>query len=289
MTETLSQSLKSPIFIVGCPRSGTTLLQSLLLAHPEIASFPESHFFVRLIKNRNIFRYALGIAAPAARPRFQQFLQEIEREEMQKYLPKSALFLPQYSSAFIQVLNRLTQEQGCSFWVEKTPDHLLYIKYIEKLVTNAKFIHLIRNGEDVIASLYEVTHKYPRDWLAPWSIEKCINKWNDAVRASYGYLNKANHCFIRYENLIVNPDLTLDKISKFLEISFDSLVLQRRSQEVSQIILKNEPWKNSVAQEIIQKKDKKFNEIFDEEQKQYILKKIATTNSQQLTKIFPEP
>ncbi|MGL4503377.1 MAG: sulfotransferase family protein, partial [Planktothrix sp.] len=44
----MDQIIKNRIFLVGCPRSGTTLLQSLLAAHPQIASFPESHFFQSL-------------------------------------------------------------------------------------------------------------------------------------------------------------------------------------------------------------------------------------------------
>ena len=42
--------IKDRIFIVGCPRSGTTLLQSLLAAHPQIHSFPETHFFPNTIE-----------------------------------------------------------------------------------------------------------------------------------------------------------------------------------------------------------------------------------------------
>jgi hypothetical protein len=278
--------IKFPTFIVGCPRSGTTLLQSLLIAHPEIASFPESHFFVRLIKNRSVLRRTLGIAAPEARPRFEQFLQEIEFAEMQKYLPKYALFLPQYTSAFIKVLDRLTQKQGRSLWVEKTPDHLFFIDEIEKLVTNARFIHLIRDGVDVVASLYEVTHKYPQDWLAPWSIDKCINKWIDSVRASYAYIGRANHLFISYEKLTSNPNLNLEKIGKFLEINFDTNILQQRSQKTSQIILKNEVWKESVNQAIVVTKHKKFDEIFNDIQKEYILNKIKVIDSVTLESIF---
>ena len=60
---------KQRIFLVGCPRSGTTLLQSLLAAHPDITSFPESHFFRHLIDNRRWLHRTFGIASKRARTR----------------------------------------------------------------------------------------------------------------------------------------------------------------------------------------------------------------------------
>jgi hypothetical protein len=274
----MSLETKSPIFIVGCPRSGTTLLQSLLASHPQIASFPESHFFVRLIKDRDFLRRALGIAAKPARIRFEQFLHEIAHEEMQIYLPKQALFMHQYTQAFLKVLDRLTEEQGKSLWIEKTPDHLFYIDNIEKLVSRAKFIHIIRNGADVVASLYEVTQKYSEIWHEPWDIDRCINKWIDAVKTSYDHIHKPNHILVSYEQLIDSPEVILEKICNFLGILFEDKMLQQRTKVISQIVLKNEQWKTSVSQTIKKNKHKKFYELFDEEQRSYIVENIAKVN-----------
>ncbi|MGL6135938.1 MAG: sulfotransferase, partial [Planktothrix sp.] len=59
------------LFLVGCPRSGTTLLQSLLAAHSQIASFPESQFFRCLLENRPPWRVKLRIPGRFARQRFE--------------------------------------------------------------------------------------------------------------------------------------------------------------------------------------------------------------------------
>jgi hypothetical protein len=146
-------SPKKRFFLVGCPRSGTTLLQSLLTAHPQITSFPESHFFRHLIPDLNSKRYWLGIASRKAKPRFEAFLKEINREDMSSHLSQLAIFQYQYIQAFFHVLDTITQQQGKTIWIEKTPGHVHCIDYIQKRVKKAKFIHLIRNGSDVVASL----------------------------------------------------------------------------------------------------------------------------------------
>ena len=59
-SKTMDNYMVSRAFIVSCPRSGTTLLQSLLAAHSDIHSFPESNFFA-LATPRNLWRRFLGL------------------------------------------------------------------------------------------------------------------------------------------------------------------------------------------------------------------------------------
>ena len=173
----MKDRIKERIFLVGCPRSGTTLLQSLLAANSKVLSFPETHFFGHLFYSRKLLSI-LGIANWRARLRWVQFLKEIGHQEMQSKLPKYAVFVRQFSKAYIDVLDTLTLNQGKEIWVEKTPGNLHYIEKIEKLVSSAKFVHIIRNGTDVVASLYEVTNEYPEVWGENgWSVEQCISRW----------------------------------------------------------------------------------------------------------------
>ena len=65
------------LFVVGCPRSGTTLLQCLLGAHSQIISLPETAYFADLISGQRS-RRLLGIASPAQKDRYKKFLSIIE-------------------------------------------------------------------------------------------------------------------------------------------------------------------------------------------------------------------
>ena len=117
------------LFLVGCPRSGTTLLQSMLAAHPRIASFPETHFFERVSP-----RFAsVGMASPKRRDRRRllQFLSEVGHPEMECLIPRYAVTLRRSVGAFVEVLDALTLAQGGTVWVEKTPGHLHCIHLVE--------------------------------------------------------------------------------------------------------------------------------------------------------------
>ena len=277
---TIFDSPKKRIFLVGCPRSGTTLLQSLLTAHSQINSFPESHFFRNLIPEHNSKRYWLGVASRKAQPRFEAFLKEIEREDLSSYLSQFALFQYQYIQTFLRVLDTITQQQEKTIWIEKTPDHIHYIKYIEKQITGAKFIHIIRNGADVVASLYEVTHKYSKIWGGKWNIDKCIKQWKKDVEISLEHQNRNNHLIVQYEQLIENSSLALEQICDFIDIEFEEIMLENYGEMTKAIVLKNEPWKTSVGEAISNKNGQKFYNLFTSEEQSYILKNLSEVMSQ---------
>jgi len=276
------------LFLVGCPRSGTTLLQSLLAAHSQIASFPESHFFRYLLGNRSTWRRKLRIPSPLARQRFDQFLVETGHPELERYLPKTAVFTIQYIKGFIRVLDELTQQQEKSLWLEKTPGNLYYISYIEKRVEGAKFIHLVRNGADVVTSLYDVTHQYPEDWRGAWDLDRCIRQWINDVRLSLNHLHKPNHILVQYEQLIDNQLLVLSELCDFIGVKYEPTMLENYQKVAENVILPFEYWKVSVQQGIYNTSGQKFNQLFNEEQKQYILQQLSTANlefSEKLAKL----
>jgi hypothetical protein len=275
--------IRNRIFVVGCPRSGTTLLQSLIAAHPEIASFPESKFFNALISPGSR-RSRLGIPAIRAREKFNDFLNEMNRAEMQNLLPKTALFVPQYAQAFIKALDFLAQEQKKTGWIEKTPSHIQRINCIEKLVAAAKFIHIIRNGEDVIASLYEVTHKYPDIWNGARSIDQCLQRWNNDVQISLCHQNRSNHFVVRYEELTEDPKSVLLEVCKFCNVQFHESMLVTYADSAKQVIRKREQWKSSVSQNIQNTKREKFLKVFNEEEQQYILDQLEKVSLSRLDK-----
>jgi hypothetical protein len=93
----------------------------------------------------------------------------------------------------VKLLDKLTLAQGKSVWLEKTPGHLYYIDDLERYIPEVKFIHLVRNGADVVASLYEVTNQYPQEWGGAYHIEQCIRTWNQAVKLTEEHLGKENH------------------------------------------------------------------------------------------------
>ncbi len=273
----MDREIKGRFFLVGCPRSGTTLLQSLIVAHSQITSFPESKFFQKIVVSQSIYE-KLNLAPFTARRVFNSFLEDIDSPELKSLLPLNALFIPQYVNSFIKVLDTVTRQRQKSYWLEKTPEHLRRINAIEKLVDGAKFIHIVRNGVDVVASLYEMTQKYPQIWGQPRKLEQYVSRWsNDVLITSY-HLYKPNHILVRYENLVANPLTALAEICEFMEVPLDASMLQNRANVTSSLIRQREHWKQLVNENLQQPKFDKFYRIFDDSQREYILTLIQQTN-----------
>lgn len=267
-----------PVFLVGCPRSGTTFLQSLLSTHPQIASFRESKFFQYLhpsVYERK--RYFFKLVSKQLSPRLEiYFRDELQRPDLLNRLPKVAT-MKHYTQKFIRILQDLAAEQEKSILLEKTPQHLHAIDDIERFIPQVKIIHLIRNGSDVVASLYEVTHKHPKPWGGkPWDLDFCLERWKNDLAISLSHSNDPNHLLVRYETLVENPQLTLTRICSFIGVQFDEIMLNKFQISAQEMSLPHEG--RSVSFKVENANSKKFYEIFNPEQQQYILEQLSEIN-----------
>jgi len=76
---------------------------------------------------------------------------------------------------FVQIVDAASLKAGRPIWVEKTPDHLFYVKRIQQYIPDAAFIHIIRNGRDTVASLVDAARKFPDVWEGPTPSGKVFN------------------------------------------------------------------------------------------------------------------
>lgn len=269
------------IFLLGCPRSGTTLLQSMLAAHPQIASFRETKFFEYLVPLYEPKRHALGIASRQLNTRLETYFKdEINHPELIQCLPKVA-FMGHYTHRFFKILRILAKKQGKSILLEKTPHHIYHIDQIERNMPNALFIHLLRNGADVVASLYEVTHKYPKFWGGfSWDIDFCLNQWIEAVNISLSRANKSNHILVNYEKMLEFPQGVLMEICDFIGVDFRENMLVEFAEVAKDLVLDQEG--RSIKNELKTNNPSKFYTIFEERQRMYILDQISAAGLDQL-------
>ena len=268
-------TIQGRVFLVGCPRSGTTLLQCLLGANSRIASFPESQFYVSLFSDRP-WAARLGIASRRARLSWQRFVEAIQRPELLGRLPRHALSVRQSSAAFVGVLDQLTLEQGKSVWLDKSPGHLLFAEQIESLVPGTKFIHLVRHGPDVVASLHDISLRYPAaEWGSKYrSLEVCIQRWVRDTRLSWAYAARPNHCLVRYEDLLADPTATLTRLCRFVGVAFEDAMLSDYRQVAGQVIQGNEAWSASTFEPLRFESGAKFHTVLDASQQRYVLEHI---------------
>lgn len=258
------------IFLVGAPRSGTTILQSLLAAHPEIISFPESKFFHYLLEKKLTANLSTRLES--------FFRDEISRPELLNDFDDNQT-VANKASWFVRILDGLAVEENKSIWLEKTPEHIYFIEDIQRLVPDAKFIHILRNGMDTIASMYEATRTFSNLWGGIWDLEHCIERWKDAVLTSHKYVNKSRHMFVKYEELIDNKNLVLGGICDFIGIEYDTAMLINYKAKAANLSL-NLPWHQGITRDVQSTKIHKYHQIFNRNQIQYILTQIQWINSQ---------
>ena len=253
------------VFLVGCPRSGTTLLQALLGAHKDVASFPESQVFIR--GHRLRARLAPGLVA---RRNLRRFAREVQAGDLYK---RRRLSLRQqtYHLDLIQLLDDLTRERHKCLWIEKTPNHVLFIPEIRRLVPSSRFIHLIRDGRAVVASLYEVTRTHPHLWGESYALDRCVSEWNRAIAASSAAMETGEDgIVINYEALTAQPAIEVRRLCKFLEMSYEPQILSTYSGVSSSIIKSEEDWKSRLSDPIHDLGLQKYHELFSAKQQALI-------------------
>ena len=284
--------IDSRIFVVGCVRSGTTLLQSMLHAHPQIYSLPETKFFDCLIgiDSRAFLRLQPRALKSRIRALARDWLvragvvdsrrQYHAWRRMRQFVTNSGIAIPAESTSylisrqaqgFVTLMDRLTLAAHKSMWLEKTPDHLFYIKHIARYVPRARFIHIVRNGKDNVASLYDNARKYPGpSWGHYDTVEMAVRRWRVALEETLKYQNDEAHYIVRYEELALNPTKTLEDICAFLGCRFDQKMISEQEEAASSLIEPQETWKSGSRKRLAGVSPSKFYELFDAEQRAYI-------------------
>ncbi|MEL7354083.1 MAG: sulfotransferase [Cyanobacteria bacterium J06560_5] len=241
--QTLSQQTLFPIFLVGCPRSGTTLLQQILDAHPDIAVAPETHFVRRfwleqaqygdLLKDEN---YRAVIRAIAQTAEFSEMGLSAEHYELEAWRkPRN------YATLLTLLLEQFRQKHGVCIVGEKTPNHLLYMQILQTLFPQAKFIHIIRDARAVVNSWRTV----------PWSTgnvtgdAKVWQRYMDTARRLPPA--EGSMMTLHYENLVMTPKDCAQKICNFLSIEFDASMLNYHTKKSDRVNLEREPWKRNAT------------------------------------------
>src|SRR5579863_880327 len=143
----------APVFVLGSPRSGTTLLYDMLLSAGGFAVY---------LAESNVFNLLM--------PRFGDLRVRPNREKLVEAWLGSKLFRASGLAAddirshllaqcenggdFLRiVMSEICAAQGVRRWAENSPEGMLYLRLIKQLIPNALFLHILRDGRDVAASL----------------------------------------------------------------------------------------------------------------------------------------
>lgn len=230
------------IFVVGCPRSGTTLVQSLLAAHPEVISFTESHFFDRGFRpwGRSAFLRVRRLRDVTAK--FVNENQHIPEPARRSLLAcHTAPSAREAARSFIAALDETARAQNATCWVEKTPDHVFRISLIRSAAPTARFIHVVRRAEAVMPSLYRASRQWGRgkSWLN-CGLHWTIALWISALRA-----RGPRHLIVPYEALLREQRGVTQGMFRWLGLEWDDRVLTDYPEAAVRCLASSEVWKSA--------------------------------------------
>ena len=262
--------------IVGCPRSGTTLLQQLLAGHPDVYTTQETHYFGYLLNGGKKAFWDLFYLSPDRFIKWKEYIDKssIMRIEESFKRPKNRKEAVLF---FIKILDFNAQKNNKKIWIEKTPTHLLKIKYIQNYFSDIYYLHIIRDPKDVVASLVDVGRKFPQSsWKGYSSIDRSIKTIKVYLNESYKYVNNPRHYFVQYNNLINFSEKEIKKIFNFLGVNFNDKVIQSliKNFGATSVYKSSEKWKMGYGNKICKNRNNKFNKIFTLKERDYIRKKL---------------
>jgi hypothetical protein len=276
------------VFVVGCARSGTTLVQSFLAAHPWVLSFPETAVFGRLFHDEppQPVRDESGrVIAPGDPGRTQtmhrrtqlayrmasELLRLVGRRDLERLLPMRSRSLEEFARGFVAVLDRLSLDAARCFWVEKTPENIRYVPQILGAVAGAKVVNILRDGRENVAAMYDMSRKYPdRWWIRYRDLDASIEHWNQCARATRLLLGHPDVLVIRHEALRANPEAVMREVCRFAGLPFTREMIRRRAENARSIVTAREPWKADVLADVRSAVEDRFERVLDPEQRAYV-------------------
>lgn len=214
-----------PIFVVGCPRSGTTLLQLMLHAHPRLAVPPENRYVLPAYYRRADWgdlgeaenRRALAKVITGRGTGFRDF--GLDRKAVQERIVAAP---PTLGSVLETVMVCFAEAHGATRWCDKRPMYVRHVQILRRLFPDAQFVHLVRDGRSAAASLARMT------WFSG-DLAQAIGTWRLAMehaRAARDALPADTWFDLSYEQLITEPEAQLRRLCSFLAEDFDPVMLE---------------------------------------------------------------
>lgn len=226
------------IFIVGCPRSGTTLLLRMLNLHSRIQLAGESNFLMSIWGNRRLINAYQHLDSNLLPLRLQDFfdsniqsfadevhgfdyspwINELEfRDWMNEFEHNNT---KNYSNLYLSFMKVIARKRDKPIFGDKVTWYFRYVPSLLLLYPEAKIINVIRDGRAVVSSML---HRTISSAIPNNLVDMCL-LWKRSTLLAKTYrksISKRSYYEIMYENLIMYPEKEMRKLCDFLGIDFE--------------------------------------------------------------------
>lgn len=229
-----------PIFIVGTPRSGTTLTSRIVGRHQEIFSVRETYFFEDVWTRRQTLG-ALDTPESLKKgiDRFLSLYGRLGLHEMQALVDQTIRkdeLIPTvlelgggYGALYFVVMSELARQANKTLFCDDSPKHLYYFQTILNLFPNAKFIGVSRDPRDFLCS-YKNYWRHSEDTDRVKALYHPISTsllWRSAAKMMINYETEYPSNFLRvnYEAIVQNSEQEIERVCEFLDVDFSTSLL----------------------------------------------------------------
>lgn len=217
------------LFLIGAPRSGTTMLKRMVNSHPQIAMTRETHWIPGIFENRRAMDEA-GFVTPAIldklfeHHRFEQI--KCKRRLLVKYLARNSRV--HYGDLVSFLFDNFGRRKHKSLVGDKTPTYVRKIPTLHSLWPEARFVHIIRDGREVWLSMknWRMAHKAAGQF-ATWKSDPLVTTalwWKAHVgmgRRDGQRLGSRSYLEVMYDSLVADPGRECRRIACFLGVEYD--------------------------------------------------------------------
>lgn len=238
--ESRTDAARAPIVLGNAPSSGSSLLRVLLGRLPSICTGGELAIldkpkllgtsgpsYRRAIRRWFDRGYPRGFVGPTE-PMFTS-LEEYGWTRGQ--VRDLSLEVDSYANLLREFFGRTLARSGKRRWLEKTPGNVFAFRQIRDIFPDARFVHIIRDGRDTVASLAK----------RGFSPLLAVSRWYYATLTGIQYRDWPNYYELRYEDLVRDPRQELSRLCNFLGESFSESMLEGESDKASIIA----SWRNN--------------------------------------------
>ena len=192
------------VFIIGCPRSGTSALAWALGQHPKLWASSESNFLFLLFGNGRIHH---GFKFPYNKP-ISWF-----RENQVVYIEYCAFLGLGVDRLFLS-------RSGGRRWIEQSPENALFAIDLSYMFPNSKFVHIVRDGREVVSSM--VNSGFGESWSHDFAV--ACETWVHYIKEVLNFQSMLPErtLEVRHNLLVNDTDRECQKILSFLRVEYSA-------------------------------------------------------------------
>jgi hypothetical protein len=210
-------------FVLGAPRSGTTLLMRMLNVHPDIYTRPEPHLLTPLAH--------LGYYAHPTKAPYDPFQAHQGAREYVGELPNGERDYLDALRAYTDTMyGRMLEPTGKRFFLDKTPAYSLVIPFLRKLYPNAVYIVLTRHPFAIFSSFAESF--FDSDWKAAHDFNPVVERYVPALASFIRDPQVPRFHHVMYEKLVADPETELRAICAAAGMDYDPKMITYGEKKV---------------------------------------------------------